>query len=260
MATAAMAPRDPRPAPPLAKDHSRPGHPGRSAHGDGGLTMTDAAVAGSGRNGLAAARTPARAGLSVEVFEAHERLGGGLRTEALFDSDAVKADFLVEGEIPWTYCRLSRARPFTRREPVALRPNRPGWHTERPYVIVVDPAAADPERAVRGRRPEWAYAHVLNGDRRDPRTHALPVGIGLGAGCGLRNPSTTTTSEGPSPCPAGRATSAGSVTLPSRGHQLRRISDQFRIASGDSGTSHRCTDRILIPLVTTCVYMLPRFG
>ncbi|MFI5828579.1 hypothetical protein ACIA6C_15195 [Streptomyces sp. NPDC051578] len=37
--------------------------------------MTDAAVAGSGPNGPTAALTSARAGLAVEDFEAHERMG-----------------------------------------------------------------------------------------------------------------------------------------------------------------------------------------
>lgn len=35
-------------------------------------------------------------------------------------------------------------------------------------MLLVDPAATDPGRAVGGKRPVWAYAHVPHGDPRDP--------------------------------------------------------------------------------------------
>ncbi|MEU1278762.1 NAD(P)/FAD-dependent oxidoreductase [Streptomyces sp. NPDC005805] len=89
---------------------------------------------------------------------------------------AAKADFLVAGPIPWRDPRLGQAATvhlggdhgtadeLRRAETATAR----GRRAERPYVILVDPTAADPGRAVRGRRPVWAYVHVPQGDPRDP--------------------------------------------------------------------------------------------
>ncbi|MEV7448460.1 phytoene desaturase family protein [Streptomyces nigra] len=86
---------------------------------------------------------------------------------------AAKADFLVSAPVPWRDPGVGRAgtvhlggtrATMLRQETLAAR----GVPTAEPFVMLVDPAVTDPSREVRGRRPVWAYAHVPNGDTRDP--------------------------------------------------------------------------------------------
>ncbi|MFC4495872.1 phytoene desaturase family protein [Streptomyces ovatisporus] len=86
---------------------------------------------------------------------------------------AAKADFLVSGPIPWTNPEVGRAgtvhlggtrATVARQETLTVR----GETTDEPFVLLVDPAVTDPGRAREGKRPVWAYAHVPNGDPRDP--------------------------------------------------------------------------------------------
>ncbi|MEV0585177.1 NAD(P)/FAD-dependent oxidoreductase [Nonomuraea sp. NPDC050310] len=86
---------------------------------------------------------------------------------------AGKADFLVSEPIPWKAADVGRAgtvhlggtaAEIFRQE----RANARGVAGERPFVLVVDPAVADPGRARPGRRPVWAYAHLPPGSDRDP--------------------------------------------------------------------------------------------
>jgi phytoene dehydrogenase-like protein len=86
---------------------------------------------------------------------------------------AAKADFLLSEPVPWTHPEIARAGT------VHLGGDQAGMFcqetltarsvpSDEPFVLVVDPAAADPSRIRDGRRPLWAYAHVPNGDTRDP--------------------------------------------------------------------------------------------
>ncbi|MFJ4982572.1 phytoene desaturase family protein [Streptomyces sp. NPDC088732] len=91
--------------------------------------VLDAIVVGAGPNGLTAAVELARAGLSVEVFEAGDRVGGGARTEELtlpgflhdpcsavhplgVGSPAFNAMPLADHGLEWLHPELPLAHPF----------------------------------------------------------------------------------------------------------------------------------------------------
>ncbi|MEV5883664.1 NAD(P)/FAD-dependent oxidoreductase [Streptomyces sp. NPDC052020] len=116
-------------------------------------------VAPRGLVRIAGDRLPARYRARLERF----RHGPG----------AAKVDFLVSEPIPWrdpatalastVHLGGTQAEMF-RQETLTAQ----GVATGEPFVLLVDPAAADPGRAHRGRRPVWAYAHVPHGSTDDP--------------------------------------------------------------------------------------------
>lgn len=86
---------------------------------------------------------------------------------------AAKVDYLVSEPIPWANPAVGQAATVhlggTQAQMFrAETATAAGIRTDEPFVLLVDPAQADPGRARPGRRPVWAYAHVPNGDTTDP--------------------------------------------------------------------------------------------
>ncbi|WP_033331374.1 MULTISPECIES: phytoene desaturase family protein [Streptomyces] len=86
---------------------------------------------------------------------------------------AAKVDFLVSDAIPWSHPELGRAGTVhlggTRAEVFRAESlTAAGVAVDDPFVLLVDPGAVDGTRVRPGRRPVYAYAHVPNGDDRDP--------------------------------------------------------------------------------------------
>ncbi|PNE37324.1 phytoene desaturase family protein [Streptomyces noursei] len=86
---------------------------------------------------------------------------------------AAKVDFLVSGPVPWAAPETARAPTvhlggtqagIFRQETLTAR----GIATGEPFVLLVDPAVADPGRAHHGKRPIWTYAHMPHGSTTDP--------------------------------------------------------------------------------------------
>lgn len=98
--------------------------------------MADVVVIGAGHNGLVAATLLARAGLSVEVLERDEVIGGACRTETPFEKApglrASTGAYLL-GLMPPELIRLLGLRipedlPLTRRDPHYFLPTADGRH------------------------------------------------------------------------------------------------------------------------------------
>lgn len=85
---------------------------------------------------------------------------------------ASKTDFLLSERVPWTHPELHRAGTLhlggTREEVFAQETrNTRGEPSEQPFVLVMDPVAADPGRGRPGAYPLWSYAHVPHGSPQD---------------------------------------------------------------------------------------------
>jgi phytoene dehydrogenase-like protein len=140
--------------------------------------VVDVTVVGSGPNGLAAAVICARAGLSVQVFEAQPTLGGGARTAADPEYPGVSHDicsavhplalaspFLAEFDLPGRGVTL-RVPQISYANPLPGRPAAIGYHDlDRTCAELEDPASW---RRLLGPlvRNDDAVIKLLLGDKR----------------------------------------------------------------------------------------------
>jgi phytoene dehydrogenase-like protein len=88
-----------------------------------------------------------------------------------------KLDWALSGPIPWKAPACARAATVHvcgTFEEIAVAEAAPwrGEHTDRPFVLLVQPSLFDPSRAPAGQHTAWAYCHVPHGSTVD-RTEAI---------------------------------------------------------------------------------------
>jgi phytoene dehydrogenase-like protein len=107
---------------------------------------------------LAGARLPAGYGRRLGRY----RYGPGV----------FKLDWALDAPIPWSAPEVLRGGTvhlggtldeIAASEEAAVR----GRHSDRPYVLLVQPTLFDPTRAPEGKHTAWAYCHVPHGSTRD---------------------------------------------------------------------------------------------
>lgn len=85
---------------------------------------------------------------------------------------AFKLDWALDGPIPWTAPDARRAATIHLGDSLdeIAASERDAWegrHSERPFMLIVQPTVCDPSRAPAGQHTAWGYCHVPNGSDRD---------------------------------------------------------------------------------------------